>query len=179
MKALTPAEESRLYSYLLRSEDPRDVFLQLLFETGARVSEALALRGASLAHGHLDIVPLKGSKPRRVTLSLNLQAKLRLPASGTLGEALFAGAARASLRRLACRHYHDVSTRVLGQRKHLHGLRHTAFCRVYRTTKDLLKTQAWAGHRSIDSTVTYMLAVEQAEVSTENLRALAAAGGEG
>lgn len=174
MKSLTRAEESKLYSYLLQSTDPKDVFLQLLFETGARVSEALGLVGGSLSSGSLDIEPLKGSKPRRVVLSLNLQSKLTLPMSGTLGQALFPAAARASHRRLIVRHYHALSLRLLGARRHVHGLRHTAFSRVYRTTKDLLKTQAWAGHVSIQSTVTYMLAESQAEVSTDNLAALAA-----
>lgn len=176
MKTLTPAEAGRLYTYLLQSTDPKDVALLLLFETGARVSEALALVGGSLSGECLEISPLKGSLPRRILVSRELEAKLRtqapLSATAPWGEILFPGAAKASWRRLLCRHYHLLTQRLLGRRRNLHGLRHTAFSRVYAATKDLLLTKAWAGHVAIGSTVVYMEAVAQDRGSEVNLTAL-------
>lgn len=176
MKALTKEEAAVLYRHLTASTCPLDVAIQTLFETGARVSECLALWGGSLTQDLLDIVPLKGSLPRRVVVSPNLAAKLRSPAvmlaSAPWGETLFPGVARASWRRLLCRYYHQLTLRLLGRRRHLHGLRHTAFSRVYAATQDLLLTKSWAGHVAIGSTVVYMEAVSQDRGSAINLLAL-------
>lgn len=176
MKQLTQAESDILYSWLKASTSPKDIALQVLFETGARVSEALTLVGGSLSGELLEVAPLKGSLPRRVRVSSNLAAKLRDPVSGfgalPWGETLFPGAAKASWRRLLCRHYHLLTEALLGRRRHLHGLRHTAFARVYKSTGDLLLTKSWAGHVSIASTVVYMEAVAQDKGSDANLASL-------
>lgn len=174
MKSLTTEEAQTLYCHLVSSQDPRDLALRLLYETGARVSEALTLLGGSLAGDLLDIAPLKGSLPRRIQVTPGLAAQLRgtLHPETPLGAVLFPGAARASWRRLLCRHYHGLTLRLLGHRRHLHGLRHTAFARVYRATQDLLLTKSWAGHAAIGSTVVYMEAVAQDRGSAINLAAL-------
>lgn len=165
MKTLTPEESKTLYTYLLGSTDPKDVVLQLLFETGARASEGLEAsrrmpRGAAVA-----IEPLKGSLPREVLVSDNLAAKL------PLGEPL--ELAKGTPRRLLTRHFHRLTKRLLGRRVNLHALRHTAFTRLYRQTKDLLLVKTWAGHRSINSTLVYLQAEKQAEASRQAKEGLA------
>lgn len=158
MKLLSNSEAQALYHYLLNSINPLDTFLQLLFETGARVSETLTLSAESLVGTSLGIRPLKKSLPRTVTLSANLTAKLaRLPAH-QWAEAIGRLATRESRRRRLCRHFHEVTHRLLGRRVNLHALRHLAFTRLYLATKDLLLVKQWAGHRSINSTMTYMAA---------------------
>lgn len=173
MKGLPSHESATLYAWLSASKELGDVALQVLFETGCRASEALNLVGGSLSAGSLDITPLKGSLPRRIEVSPNLRAKLE-EALGPfpLGAVLFPGTARSSWRRLLLRHMHERTRLVLGRRRELKALRHTAMARVYQATGDLLTTRAWAGHVSINSTLVYMEEVNQAKGSAANLGAL-------
>ncbi len=158
MKTLQPSEAKALYARLLSSIDPRDVFLQILFETGCRVSESLALTSLHLVGGSLSVPPLKGSSHRQIALSLNLQAKLRrLPAPGLWSEALGAPqSTRASRRRGLDRHFKATLTSLGLRPTNLHTLRHTALSALYAETQDLMLVKAWAGHRSISSTVIYV-----------------------
>lgn len=176
MKRLTDTEAQVLYRHLLTSIAPRDVFLQLLFETGARVSETLTLTTDTLVGACLGIAPLKGSTPRTVTLSENLAAKLRrLPPlwSDALGRE---GSTTASRRRGLDRHLKTTMASLGLRPLNLHALRHTALTRLYVTTKDLMLVKAWAGHRSINSTVIYMQVDAQDRANATNqvlLKALA------
>lgn len=167
MKILQPKEATSLYLALRDSLDPRDTFLALLFETGARVSEALALTATDLVGVTLGVPPLKGSLPRVVTLSPLLAAKLRhFPTrwADALGDAQAPG----SHRRALCRRFHELTTLHLNRRLNLHALRHTAFTRLYLATKDLLLVKQWAGHRSINSTMVYMAADLRREADETN-----------
>jgi integrase len=167
MKVLTDQEARALYGYLLGSNDPKDVVLQLLFETGARVSEGLAAAAVAPRGASVTIEPLKGSLPREVLISDNLVSKL-------LGLPKDAPAAAADTnRRTLCRHFHRLTKRLLGRRVNLHALRHTAFTRLYRQTKDLLLVKTWAGHRSINSTLVYLQADKQSEASRQAKEGLA------
>lgn len=158
MKRLTDHEAKMLYTHLQRSIDPHDVFLQVLFETGARVSESLQLAATSLQGATLTIQPLKGSTTRQVALSPNLTAKLRrLPPLGLWSVALGRPhSTRASRRRCLDRHLKATMTRLGLRPTNLHALRHTALSALYAETKDLMLVKAWAGHRSISSTVIYV-----------------------
>ncbi len=177
MKRLTDTEAKTLYSRLLTSIDPRDVFLQLLFETGARVSETLTLSSTDLVGRSLGVAPLKNSSPRLITISANLAAKLaRLPPTRWSDALTGAEAALPSRRRGLDRHFRAAMS-ALGQRPiNLHALRHTAFSRLYEQTHDLILVKQWAGHRSINSTLVYMTidAQDQANRAVdEGLKALA------
>jgi integrase len=173
MKGLSKREAATVYAWLRSSADPKDIALWAIFETGARVSELLGAVGGSLSDGSLDIVPLKGSLPRRVELSPGLAERLApLLSPFPLGASLFPGAAKASWRRLLLRHHHARMTMLIGRRRPLKALRHTAMARVYSATGDLLLTRAWAGHVSVNSTLVYMEEVRQAEGSAANLTAL-------
>lgn len=167
MKRLTDAEASALYRHLTQSADPKDVFLQLLFETGARVSETLTLGSHDLLGASLGIAPLKGSAPRTVTVSPNLAAKLRRLPAACWSAALGAAATLPSRRRALDRHFRGTLAAVTGRQAPtgLHALRHTAFSRLYAATKDLMLVKTWAGHRSIASTVVYMTLDTQARAN--------------
>ncbi len=157
MKYLSEPEAHDLYKYLLTSIHPQDILLQVLFETGARISESLTLGPHSLSHDLLAIEPLKGSLPRNVPLSPNLTSKL----NHLSNKRLYIHAATEtrrpdSQRRALHRRLKTVSLQVLGHPVNPHALRHTAFNRLYVATKDLILVQKWAGHRSINSTAAYM-----------------------
>lgn len=167
MKRLTDPEASTLYRHLSRSIDPRDIFIQLLFETGARVSETLTLTSQSLLGASLAIAPLKNSLPRQVTLSPNLTAKLKtLPPLWS--DAFASGSTRDSRRRALARHFAALTKAHLNREVNLHALRHTAFSRLYAKTKDLLLVKQWAGHRSVNSTLVYMQLDHQEEADRAN-----------
>lgn len=177
MKMLTDTEARECYQYLLQSQDPKDVFIQVLFETGARVSESLTLAASSLSPEGLTIQPLKRSNLRTVAISDNLRAKLEeLPEarwSKSFGETVKA----ASLSRSLCRHFHHLTETLLTRRVNLHALRHTAFSRLYSATRDLMLVKQWAGHKSIQSTLVYMQADQTREAnqtSTQLLNTLGA-----
>lgn len=156
MKRLTDSEARTLNRHLLNSIDPRDVFIQLLFETGARVSETLNLGPQDLVGASLAIAPLKNSLPRQVTLSSNLQAKLRSLTKDRWSDSFSPGSTTDSRRRVLARHFAALTKTILGRSVNLHALRHTAFSRLYAATKDLLLVKQWAGHRSVSSTMVYM-----------------------
>lgn len=172
MRTLDPISEKTLYSHLTRSIAPRDVFLQLLFETGARVSETLTLGLKDLSPaGTLQIAPLKGSLPRQVQLSANLTTKLRhLPPARWAAALSPAGyqPTLASERRALCRHFHLTTENLFGQRLNLHTLRHSAFTRLYVATKDILLVKNWAGHGSINSTLVYVHHEQRREANAAN-----------
>lgn len=175
MKILTESEAKTLYVHLVSSTDPRDTFIQIMFETGARVSEVVTMTSEDLGGNVLTIKPLKNSKLRRVEISNNLKAKLdRLPPRWckAIGETV----RRDSLRRSLCRYFHSLTEDLLGRRYNLHTLRHTAFSRLYVATKDLLLVKNWAGHKSINSTMAYMHADQREEANQASntlLKALA------
>lgn len=153
MKKLTDDQAREVYRFLKSSIDSRDILIQCIFETGCRVSESLLLRPDSLEGSILTVQPLKSSKVRRVKISDNLLNKYKKSDYvATLG----VGITRDSQRRALCRRFHWICEELLGIRIKIHALRHTAFSRLYSSTKDLLLVQEWAGHRSINSTLEYL-----------------------
>jgi len=165
MKILSEAESRTFYRVLTDSIDPRDTFLQLLFETGARVSESLTLGEDDLVGASLTIRPLKNSNPRVVTLSSGLVAKLRRLPPGRWSRSLAETVRLDSVRRSLTRHFHQRTKTLLGRRLNLHSLRHTAFSRLYVASKDLLLVKQWAGHKSINSTLVYLRVNNQEEAN--------------
>lgn len=180
MKTLTKSESEALYSYLLASSDPRDVLLLLLFETGARVSEALALTPKNLVGATLTFDTLKNSLPREVLLSEALVRKLSALTSAkdtpwaakAQGQGGGTNRQRDTLRRTLTRYFHDLTSSFFGRRVNLHALRHTAFTRLYTETKDLLLVKAFAGHRSINSTLVYLAVEKKSEAARAYLGAM-------
>ena len=146
---ISSSERQTLYNYLRDSRDLKDVFLQFLLETGARVSESFT---ATHRDNQVYIKGLKSSLDRTVTISDNLKAKLN--ATGGLNPRLISQGK--SQRRTLTRHWHSVSVKVLGRRVKLHALRHAAFSDLYKASKDLMLVKQWAGHKSVNSTLVYL-----------------------
>jgi integrase len=170
MKVLEDLEVKTLYKKLLASTHPSDIFLQLLMETGARVSETLTLSSKDLVGAKLWIEPLKNSNRRRVTLSANLVAKLEaLPKETPWAEALGRpGTTVKSHRRVLARYFGQLTKALFNRAVNLHTLRHTAFSRLYTKTKDLLLVKQWAGHKSVGSTMAYMHHCQEDEANAAN-----------
>lgn len=170
MKYLSETEIDTLYNYVSESTNIKDIFLQILIETGCRISESLMLTQSSLTHEGVKIKPLKNSNPREVALSPKLLKKLRNIETPVFRRTLGPGS-RASHQRAMCRHMHEVSMKLLGRRINLHALRHTAFSRLYVATKDILLVKQWAGHKSIDSTLVYvhLEKTKEADAAYQNL----------
>lgn len=166
MKCLSPKDQQTLYNHLKTSLDHKDVLLQILFETGCRIGEALRLTPGHLTAETqtLRIDPLKRSELRRVTISQNLTSKLaryERPLRYYLGETVRPD----SLRRSLARHLSRTLQNLSIPDTNLHTLRHTAITRLYVATKDLILTKQWAGHRSINSTMCYMHADLKAQAN--------------
>jgi integrase len=157
MKRLTESEAKRLYVALKNSLDPKDIILQILFETGARIGEVTSLGAKSLEYDRLKIKALKNSHNRSPKISDNLRVKLsRMTEKPTYVAYVTSSENRDTQRRLMTRHFHQVSERLLGRRYNIHALRHTAISRLYEASRDIVATQAWAGHKSGNSTLAYI-----------------------
>jgi integrase len=160
MKRLTEDQATTLYDTLKASIDPKDILIQLSFETGCRIGETLLIRPSDVAGRYVHITPLKNSKPRQVLVSENLAAKLAHLASQSPKRLINLATEtrrRASERRALCRRFGDLTQRLFGERLNAHRLRHTAFTRLYAKTKDLLLVKDYAGHKSTNSTLVYLV----------------------
>lgn len=157
MKRLQDHQAKILYRYLKNSINPKDMILQLIFETGCRVSEATPLCLGDLEGEFINITGLKGSRNRRVQISENLTHKLmRLDMKPTFMRHVSKTRSLDSARRILTRRFHELTLELLGFRCNLHMLRHTAISRLYLQTKDIILTQTWAGHKSTNSTAVYI-----------------------
>lgn len=166
-KRLTDLEAQALYNYLKMSIDPRDLIIQVMFETGARIGEVFMLGADALLGNVLTIQPLKKSLMRQVTVSDNLKLKLAAVLKLHKESSLllpFGKITRKSAHKNIARYLDNYVTNYiqektgqdLGIKLTPHVLRHTAFSRLYEATKDLMLVQQWAGHGSINSTIKYM-----------------------
>lgn len=160
MKKLTEYQANTLYVALKGSINPIDTLIQLIFETGCRVGEALLIGPREIKGRYVEILPLKNSDHRTVQVSENLARKLEALCRSNpkrLINLITETRDRASERRALCRRFHALTTELLGERLNIHRLRHTAFSRLYARTKDLLLVKDWAGHRSTKSTLVYLI----------------------
>ncbi len=157
MKKLTDEQANILYEHLKFSLDPKDVIIQICFETGCRISEALALGVNSLVGNILAIDPLKNSNFRQVAITPNLQRKLEsLSDQKRYINKATETRNRDSQRRAMDRHFKALTLKLFQDPKNLHSLRHTCFTRLYNQTHDILMVRDWAGHKSLKSTLVYL-----------------------
>jgi integrase len=143
--------------------------LQILKETGARISEALRVTRQNIdtQRKTINIVPSKGSNPRILPISDKLLNMLnKLPRNKEL---LFA------------KRRNNIETRYLNLRKrvadtqqnprilqiHFHTFRHWKGTMEYHKTKDIMHVKYTLGHKAIQCTMTY-INIEQAVFLTEN-----------
>lgn len=149
--------------------------LELLYSSGLRVSELVALDLRSIDHAERTVRVLgKGSKERIVPVGLPAVRAIEewtrsgrpVLASGRSGEALFLGTRGGRLGDRAVRTLVDRHTREAGIRRHIspHTLRHTAATHLVEGGADLRSVQDFLGHSSLGTTQIYT------HVSAERLR---------
>ncbi len=146
---------------LLKVATPEEAVLVLLgAHAGLRASEIVGVHWRDL---HLDVarpfvtVIGKGAKTRDVDVSASLRAALlrwREVLGAHAGERVLPYGHRTRavnvLKALCGR------AGVTYDRRHLHGLRHTAGTRLYQDTHDLLQVREHLGHASVTSTEVYV-----------------------
>lgn len=150
-KFLTDDERERLLSTLRKYPLDRDsLALQLIYYTGARGCEVLALRGKDFAWdiGAVTIRGAKGSNDRTVPLPREVLVRLR-EYSGSLSpeERLFP---------YSTRYLRYVWDRFRPCTKGVHSLRHTGGILLYLNCRDINVVRAFLGHKNINNTMVYL-----------------------
>ncbi|MBK0332701.1 tyrosine recombinase XerC [Brachybacterium sp. MASK1Z-5] len=149
--------------------------LELLYSSGLRVSELVALDLRSIDHAERTVRVLgKGSKERIVPVGLPAIRAIEewtgtgrpVLASGGSGEALFLGSRGGRLGDRAVRTLVDRHAQEAGIPRHIspHTLRHTAATHLVEGGADLRSVQDFLGHSSLGTTQIYT------HVSAERLR---------
>lgn len=135
--------------------------LDLLYHSGLRISEALALTKADIQGNQIHVRHGKGDKQRTVTLPLTYghwEAWLeQCPSTGPVfatgkGEAISRDYVRGLLARL--KRKAGITGRV-----HAHAFRHGFTCAAYKATGDLAVVSKQLGHSRLSVTDTYLRAL--------------------
>ena len=160
-KALHADEQQRLLEVLAAADGPeaaRDrMLVELLLGTGIRIGSALALDIADIDfdHGEIALRRTKGDRPTTALLPTAVAEKLRAFLGDRRdGPVFLAGDRRVSMRHTQRRLAAWLQKAGIRGRS-AHSLRHSYAMKVYRSTGDILLTQAALGHASIASTVVY------------------------
>ncbi len=164
-KSLNPDEAARLLAF-----EPRDrlavrdrALLELLYSSGLRLAEAVALNVADLGEDGTVRVSGKGGKTRVVPVGSHARAALREWIGVRAGwakpheRALFLGAdgrriSRWSVQRAVARR---ARSQGIGQPVHPHMLRHSFASHLLESSGDLRAVQELLGHASIATTQIY------------------------
>ena len=129
--------------------------LALALSTGLRVSEVINLKVKDIDSNRMiiHVVNGKGRKDRIVPLSENLLLILReYFKEYRPKEHLFEGQNKPQYSTTSC---NKIVKKYLGNDKHFHLLRHSAFTSMLENGTDLRIIQSIAGHKSIDTTCIY------------------------
>jgi len=153
----TDTEPLELWEYKLivsnMKEDHWRVFYQLLWDTGIRVSEGLAICKKDLMEDGVWITREKRADKLREILPVNAEliAELTRIANEKKDAHLFPYTKQAAWLAL------KLAVRAAGCREtiHPHLFRHGFGHRAYQATKDILLVQRMMGHRSTSSTEGY------------------------
>lgn len=141
-------------------KDPNHVLMLFLLSTGARISEAIAVKWSDISfdQGTVYLTGLKQSNDRILPISEELLSALK--DLKLIREKPFPitrqGASKAW-------------NKIRPVRKKLHSLRHTFGVTAYKSFKDIHLVKTALGHRSIENTMIYLSFVE-AEEELEKLR---------
>jgi integrase/recombinase XerC len=158
--ALTDSDVRKLISVTGRGKAAarNRALLDLLFHSGLRISEALALTRADIEGDRIRVRHGKGNKQRTVTLTLTYghwEPWLeQCPTSGPIfttgkGEAISRDYVRGLLARLK-------KKAGLTGRVHAHAFRHGHACAAFKVTNDLAVVSRQLGHESIATTSIYL-----------------------
>ena len=148
-KYLLEAEESQLRTSLDRclriNHDRQTIMLRLALETGARISELLAITSADLIDEEraVYVVGLKGGRDRIIPLRESTFLLLK---------ALEAGKLFPFSDTTARRCWYDIRPVA----KKFHSLRHTFAKNIYEKSKDIRLVSRLLGHKSVLTTMIYL-----------------------
>lgn len=161
----------RLHGLVRRGEDPADVVLRVLADTGLRVGDVLTLSRRALTmgleRGYISI-ETKGGEPHVVPVEGAAEAWTNLHTvwQGRPGSAVLTLLAPDASPELYSGHpaytLLDRRFKALGAqarvdgRVHLHRIRRTIAVQALRTTGDILAVQQMLGHKSIATTQRYL-----------------------
>lgn len=151
VRFFTDDEETSLFAEL---EPKHHAFCQFLIETGARVSEALAIRWQDITPTHVTFWKTKGNKPRTIPLSEKAKDAL-----GYAHRRLRQGPEVWPIDYNELHYDWNRARARCGLRDDpeavLHALRHTCASRLVQAGFDLRRLKDWMGHTDIKTTMRY------------------------
>jgi site-specific recombinase XerD len=129
-----------------------------MLDTGVRSAECLGLRIADIDLDNLIQVMGKGSRERKVPISLELRKRLYPWIRGLPAGSVYLLPNRSADPVEYCNASHDLNEigHVLGLRLHFHLLRHTFATNYIRQGGDPARLQRILGHSSIETTMKYV-----------------------
>lgn len=169
-RSLSNVEVARLLAAIDRANGPlaeRDgVLVRLLLGTGLRLGSALALRveDVDLTLGELRITRAKNNAPITLPISRDIADVLGAHLPEAVDGWLFPGRQGGAMttRQATYRIGSLARSAGLPGRATAHALRHTYGQRLYDRTHDVLLVRAALGHQSLQSTMVYARAGQQA-----------------
>jgi len=158
MRAITPTEVKTLI-HACRPTSLRDkALIDVMYHSGLRVSEALALRASDVEEDRITVRCGKGGKRRLVALVTTYGwFELWLAQSGAAGEDLVFTTRTGE--QLATSHVRRLLKRLGTRTKidtHPHGLRHGHAVALYEAGLDLAGISRQLGHARISTTAIYL-----------------------
>lgn len=159
MRIIPDDQWTKLKEYLRRSEDPKDLIIEIAMHTGARVSEVLRLKRKNFRGDKVHIKASKNSENRSVAITEDLMLKVKLLDLQPWQELISLATKsknRNSQRFIIHRHMSELTNWLLKEPYSMHCLRHTILTLLYRRCGDIYMVKQWAGHKSINSTLRYM-----------------------
>jgi integrase len=167
-KVLNKGEERKPHLWLA-------LMIEFLWETACRVSEmtGVLLTDLKRTNGHYRIrIVGKGDRERFLSVDAILIDKIRkcFGSKTYLFESRNAGQSKVADHRYSrtyvSQQVHTVGMALLGREISAHAFRHSALTHYYKVTKDVLKTQQFAGHADPQVTLAYYVHVANDPVET-------------
>lgn len=153
-KIPNPVTDEQLHHILINAVEPYLTWAKLAAYTGARCCEIAELRREHVDEQHVLMVRRKGGRPGVVATHQVVWEALKDLPPGPV--AWTSGGIPANA------HYISIYSAVYFRRKlkmpgvHMHRLRGWFITQFYRQTRDTLETAAAAGHRKVDTTMSYI-----------------------
>jgi integrase len=182
-----------IMTFLATAQTFKALTVELLIRTGARQNEVVRMvpRDFNAATNVVSVPNSKRSNSRRVPVEPAFMMRLQIAveamrrAKCTWGQLLTDGRSVATQTRIVRRLFPEVISAALGipeetvqDRVSTHGLRHTfairllKFYRAQRDPEGLLKVQLAMGHKSIASTVKYLMYLQSEDIAADILKSV-------
>jgi integrase len=177
IKYFTQEQMKQIYYILDQDpEDPANVLIELLAQTGVRTEELMRCRVMNFDHksNRLTVhVAAKGSESRTCPLGFRLSNRLmdcieakKLRPIDFIGNILSTRARHESLARMLRTKFDRIKACLWPGQKLpcLHGFRHTTAKKIYEKTKDIYAVKMALGHVSVMSTERYMTSINHEQI---------------